>query len=574
MTLVYLCCYFSPLLPLPCNSYSTKHHHNCFLLSTKKTFLTFPVSKNFSAAANSQVSSSSEDEKLDSELLDYELLSRVSSAKDAGEVLILIAEERRKNGGVVGTSDCGLIISAALDRGNAELALSVFSAMRSTFDSGMYGLAESLRVADALRMIDYVCRVGVSPGEEVPFGKVVRCPNCFIAVAVAQPQQGIQACSIINLTRVFNPIVVDIYALQHLLTWAPKYCRLYPAQSAATRSPPAERSMDVPAWKRGLQFLQIMKQNIPAAVHSIVVETPSGMARTHRFATDTVDLPAQEGERVTIAVAAPMSVYREVGPLKLSSRIPNFYPGEPMCLTNHRDGRESRLLRAPSKDGGTSILKPSILFPMLAIFASGDAASGILDPSLPQLISVAAVSSLAVGVTFNNLPQRLVDITSIRQQLLSQYDVLQSRIKELKKAAENETNLYLLKVWMLARMCQLENKIYAVGEPSYRARRSRVKRVRESLESSLKNRIELIESYARISSMIEIEVELDLDVLAAEAVSSTKWRIQAEANDEAERLLSSEPDVPTQRTVDERAQLRDMLEYETSFYLLKSKQLL
>lgn len=29
--------------------------------------------------------------------------------------------------------------------------------------------------------------------------------------------------------------------------------------------------MDVPAWKRGLQFLQIMKQNIPAAVHSIVV---------------------------------------------------------------------------------------------------------------------------------------------------------------------------------------------------------------------------------------------------------------------------------------------------------------
>lgn len=25
-----------------------------------------------------------------------------------------------------------------------------------------------------------------------------------------------------------------------------------------------------------------------------------------------------------------------------------------------------------------------------------------------------------------------------------------------------------LQVWMLARMCQLENKIYAVGEPSYR----------------------------------------------------------------------------------------------------------
>ena len=49
------------------------------------------------------------------------------------------------------------------------------------------------------------------------------------------------------------------------------------------------------------------------------VETPSGMARTHRFATETVDLPAQEGERVTIAVAAPSKVYREVGPFKFRS---------------------------------------------------------------------------------------------------------------------------------------------------------------------------------------------------------------------------------------------------------------
>ncbi|KAG8368986.1 hypothetical protein BUALT_Bualt15G0103300 [Buddleja alternifolia] len=498
--------------------------------------------------------SSSEEGKLRaSELFDDdELLGRVSAAKEAAEVLFLISEVRRKNGGVVSASDCRLIVSAALDRGNADLALSVFSAMRSSFDSGwgenatsvdrwkwsrpdvntyillVKGLAASLRVSDALRMIDCVCRVGVSPGEEL-----VSCSKCRYQ---------------------YELVSGDILAIES-----------------------EEISMDVPAWKRGLQFLQIMKQNIPAAVHSIVVETPSGMARTHRFATETVDLPAQEGERVTIAVAAPANVYSEVGPLKLSPRAPSFYPGEPICLTNHKDGRESRLLRAPQKDVGKSMLNnPSMLFTILAVFATGDAASGILDPSLPQLIAVAAVSSLTVGVTFNSLvlrqlnkaglfmtnhllcfvfglPERSVDITSIRQQLLSQYDVLQSRIQKLKKAAENE-------VWMLALMCQLENKIYAVGEPSYRARRSRVKRVREGLENSLKNRIELIESYARISSMIEIEVELDLDVIAAEAVSNTeniaeqinqimeienleeKWRIQAaEANDEAERLLSSEP---------------------------------
>lgn len=36
------------------------------------------------------------------------------------------------------------------------------------------------------------------------------------------------------------------------------------------------------------------------------------------------------------------------------------------------------------------------------------------------------------------LPQRVVDVIAIRQQLLSQYDKLQSRIKGLKEAAENE----------------------------------------------------------------------------------------------------------------------------------------
>ncbi|KAK3228071.1 hypothetical protein Dsin_007933 [Dipteronia sinensis] len=62
----------------------------------------------------------------------------------------------------------------------------------SIYTSLVQGLAASLKVSDALRLIDDICRVGVSPGEEVPFGKVVKCPTCSIAVAVAQPQHGIQ----------------------------------------------------------------------------------------------------------------------------------------------------------------------------------------------------------------------------------------------------------------------------------------------------------------------------------------------------------------------------------------------
>ncbi|KAD3641452.1 hypothetical protein E3N88_30676 [Mikania micrantha] len=413
----------------------------------------------------------------------------------------------------------------------------------NTYTLLVQGLAASLRVSDALRIIANVCRVGVSPGEEVPFGKIVKCPSCMIAVAVAQPQ---------------NESVLQIVSCSK--------CRYqYELVSGNITSIESEEiSMDVPAWKRGLQFLQFIKETTPAAVHSIV-QTPSGMARTHRFATKTVDLPAQEGERVTIASAAPSSVYREVGPLKFSPKTPNYYPGEPMSLTNHLNGRESPLLRAPTKNGGLSIFSPAVFFPLVAVLATGDVASGMIDPGLPQVISVAAVSSVAVGATLNGvvfpqlnrLPPRLVETVSIRQQLLSQYDTLQSRIKDLKDAAENE-------VWMLARMCQLENKIVAVGEPSYRARRSRVKRVREGLANSLKSRIELIESYARISSMIEIEVEMDSDVLAAESVSNAetvaeqieqimelenleeRWRIQAEANDEVEKLLNSEMLPPQQ----------------------------
>ncbi|XP_024044605.1 uncharacterized protein LOC18049585 isoform X2 [Citrus clementina] len=448
-------------------------------------------------------------------VVEEELLSRVSGAKDASEVLEIVAESSKRSGGVLTVDECCLIINAAIDRGNTDLALSIFYAMRSSFDQGfsengtlvdrwkwsrpdvsvytslVQSLAASLKVSDALRLIDDISRVGVSPGEEVPFGKVVRCPTCLIAVAVAQPQHGIQIVSCAKCRYKYELVSGDIVSIHS-----------------------EEISMDIPAWKRGLRFLQIMKQRIPAAVHSIVVQTPSGMARTHRFATETVDLPAQVGERITVSSAAPSNVYREVGPFKFSPKALNFYPGEPLCLTNHKDGRESQLLRAPTKDRNHSLLNPVSLVPLLAVLATGDAASRVIDPSLPQFLSVAAVASLAVGVTLNNLifpqlsqlPQKSVDTIAIRQQLLSQYDLLQSRIKDLKEAAEKE-----------------------------------------------------------ISSMIEIEIEMDSDVLAAESVSSAesiseqiqqimelenleeKWRLQAEANDEAERLINSQA-MPTEQS--------------------------
>lgn len=137
---LHSCCCSSPLLPLPIY-YPPKHSHLCFLFPAKsKQPLPFGslISKDFVASAKSQVSSSPDEGKLASELLDDELLGRVSAAKDAAEVLALISEKRRSGGGVVSASDCRSIILAAIDRGNAELALSVFYAMRSSFDSGTW----------------------------------------------------------------------------------------------------------------------------------------------------------------------------------------------------------------------------------------------------------------------------------------------------------------------------------------------------------------------------------------------------------------------------------------------------
>lgn len=82
--------------------------------------------------------SEAEGQKKVSELLDDGLIGLVSAAKDASVVLDVIAEKTGRSGGVVSSSDCCLIISAALDRSNADLAISVFDAMRSTFDNGTF----------------------------------------------------------------------------------------------------------------------------------------------------------------------------------------------------------------------------------------------------------------------------------------------------------------------------------------------------------------------------------------------------------------------------------------------------
>lgn len=144
-----------------------------------------------------------------------------------------IISEIRSEAGLVETTDCNSIIASALGRGNSELALSVFAEMRRSSAQGLLtarwvwgrpdvetyavlvrGLAAALRVSDAIKMITCVSRVGVSSGEEVPFGMIVPCPDCMMAIAVAQPQHGIQVASCSKCRYQYELVSGDIVSIE------------------------------------------------------------------------------------------------------------------------------------------------------------------------------------------------------------------------------------------------------------------------------------------------------------------------------------------------------------------------
>jgi pentatricopeptide repeat protein len=121
----------SPLSPLFKNS-STIATPRCTLFSSFYPF-TFSPPPILRAYCTSKDGVTSEQPSIS---LDNELLRRLSGAKDADQVLDGISETG--NDGVVkmDTSDCNSLMGAAFERGNSELALSLFDAMRLGFSPG------------------------------------------------------------------------------------------------------------------------------------------------------------------------------------------------------------------------------------------------------------------------------------------------------------------------------------------------------------------------------------------------------------------------------------------------------
>ncbi|KAI4370299.1 hypothetical protein MLD38_018666 [Melastoma candidum] len=154
-------------------------------------------------------------------LLGEDVLSEVASVKDADEALRIISSRRLGGaGGVLGVSECCDVIRAAFLRGVMEdgVGSPIVGWRWSRPDVRVYtmlipGLASVLRISDALNVLNYICQMGVSSTEEIPFGKVVNCPTCMIAVAVAQPQDGSQIASCAKCRYKYEFISGDIITI-------------------------------------------------------------------------------------------------------------------------------------------------------------------------------------------------------------------------------------------------------------------------------------------------------------------------------------------------------------------------
>jgi hypothetical protein len=308
----------------------------------------------------------------------------------------------------------------------------------------------------------------------------------------------------------------------------------------------------------------------PAAVHELVVRSPSGLARTFRAASATADVPARVGERVTV-VCSPQRNAPSRAPrrrLLLTPSPPGSRPGEPLEVTNHASGAVMPLLRAPAK-GSTSATGgvPGWAVPLAVLVAGSDAASALVDPALPALLAAGfaatAVSAVAGSTVLvpklKQLPAASVEVEAARQKLLAQHQGL--ALKAAGALAEARDD-----VRALSRLWQLQAKMEAVdngagggagggllssgegGSPSgsgaaspdnnggsgaaaaaaaalaapassssppssslaYGARIGRVAQARSEIEQRLARRLELLDGYARVMAMIEIEIELDL----------------------------------------------------------------
>jgi hypothetical protein len=249
------------------------------------------------------------------------------------------------------------------------------------------------------------------PFLQVSFGHVVMSPlPPRQPLAVVQPQEGVKVVSDSNSRYEFE-----------LFSGTVTSCSSEALQVSGNPLLAAARAVG------------LLRKSAVAAVHELVVQAPNGNSRTFRVGTANADVPAQKGQRITV-VCSPGAGVNKLRRLMLSTSPPGTQPGEALQVSNHTTNTDLLLLRPPRPGTQTGI--PGWVLPAAVLLAGGDAASGLLDPSLPVLIagSVALAAGSAVASNsllvpnLKKLPVNAVKLESIRQQLLGQHAKLDNKV--------------------------------------------------------------------------------------------------------------------------------------------------
>ena len=441
------------------------------------------------------------------------------------------------------------LLRAAVGKGNVQLVRSVLAAMRRALAEGAPAgpggaeapagawppitngvqkavigeLACQLLVSDAVEALLGVKSGGVPDGGEVPFGDIVVCPLDSEPLAVVQPQQRpVQTASCAECRYGYRLVTGAVSKIE--------------SESLDASEGPLE------ALSTSLSTLNITQGRWGGELalrHAFVVTGSDGQDRAFDACTPSDEVPARVGDRVTVVCAVPDRAAdgREdtVQGRVLAARAPGRLPNEPMTLQNHTTGRRHGLLRPPTdfERFTTTALAASVLLVPLA----GAAGSLLSDVKIDVAMLGESAAALAAGAAAGNLVVRPrlrqigneseMDFVAANQSLLKQYTELQDTIRSLERAGEEE-------VKSIARLQQLENKMRSVSSPgaapaerrqeeppppspSYNARLERVVGVRADVAARLESIIELVSSYGRICSMIEIEVEMSTGVSGAGA---------------------------------------------------------
>jgi len=440
---------------------------------------------------------------------------------------------------------------ATLDEEEEDAPFSWPPATIRTTSALVLGLCRQLAITEALALVNGITGRGLPRHDAISFGKVIASPLAPTqTLTVVPPQEGCM-------------MVADAFS---------KYeYEVFTGTVVSTKSEALQNNSNL--LYTALRMVGLMRRPAPAAVHEFVVQAPDGNSRTFRVATPTADVPAQQGERVTF-VCSPgpnrgsssssssgsgsnkgaVQPRRKAKQGLLPPNPPGRKPGEALTATNHRTNTVMELLPPPVSSTQQGVL-PGWVLPAAVLLSGGDAASSLIDPSMPLMLAAGAGGLLGSAVLGNSLvlprlrqlPDQALASEYMRQTLLGQYAQLGTKVEAVLGECGED-------IRVLARLWQLQNKMQSVGasmSASYGARMERVITARSNIEQRLSKKLELLEGYGRVMNMIEIEVEIDTEVPAAEFEGIAEqmqrlddleglqddWRVQAEARDEVERLL-------------------------------------